>query len=281
MNEINNQTNIEFQKLRIEEDRLQFEIQFRQKELDAQLKREKFNSFLKVGTILVTLIASGIAIFGSLLNLKTQDYNALRLERQKFEAELIKNATSTDDPQQRIANLRFLIDVGLLSNTLINLKLAEHPNDIPSFKQTNTSSASIPDDQILITCDNYNKPEICSYELIGFEVGITNHLESIQFSKLIAEYIENIRKENHNEIIQINIEGFADSLPIIPNHKYPSNYELAQIRAESIKYEIKKLLQGQKMIEFNVLASPLKTYGFGPKARKVRVTIKVIKNKAS
>jgi hypothetical protein len=64
-----------------------------------------------------------------------QGFLSLQLERQKFETALIQDALKSDDDQKNAARLKFLVDVGLLSNINkdVVLKYAGNPKSLPTF----------------------------------------------------------------------------------------------------------------------------------------------------
>lgn len=83
--------------------------------------------------VFIALITAIAGLLGTGIGAVIQGFNSSRLERQKFEAQLIMKALEPEDAQDRANYLKFLVNVGLVKSLVGSeiRKVAEDPESIP------------------------------------------------------------------------------------------------------------------------------------------------------
>jgi hypothetical protein len=108
--------------LDLEKDRMLKEYEYKEKELelrrqeiemkDRALNSEKF----KIGGAHLTIMGIVIAALGTVLGSWLQGNTNQKLEKLKFESEVILKIAASDDIEQNKKNLKFLLDAGFISD---------------------------------------------------------------------------------------------------------------------------------------------------------------------
>lgn len=109
------QTQPEHEKWVFERERLDREYTFREKELLLR-ERELANSRARITPALLTIMVTLIGILGTLIGSYVQGSSNQRLEKLKFESELITKVVTSGDLTQNKRNLKFLLDAGFISD---------------------------------------------------------------------------------------------------------------------------------------------------------------------
>lgn len=116
---------LELRRLELDEKKAEQEYQVRLKEIglkEAEAKRSRWSSPLVLSIIAATIAAAGNAYISWLngsnqLAVESTKNAALRaIEQEKAEAARILEATKLSNPKDAAAKIKFLIDVGLISN---------------------------------------------------------------------------------------------------------------------------------------------------------------------
>jgi hypothetical protein len=69
------------------------------------------------------LLSTFFALLGTAFGVWLQGQANMKLERQKFEADLILKMIATDDQDKSVLNLKFLINTGLIEDDLLKIRL--------------------------------------------------------------------------------------------------------------------------------------------------------------
>jgi hypothetical protein len=106
---------LEQDRLIFEKMKLEKEYLFKEKEL---LLREKelANGKVKVTPAQITIIVTLIGILGTLIGSYIQGMSNQKLEKLRFESDLITKVVSSNDLVQNKKNLKFLLDAGLITD---------------------------------------------------------------------------------------------------------------------------------------------------------------------
>lgn len=114
------------------------ELEIKIKELELKEKKSQLNSKNKISqSILIAVIAGVIGIIGNIANTIIQKNKELELERKKLNSSLILKAIETNNPAKSIENLKFLLELNLISdedNSLKNM-LKDSSTVIPALFQ--------------------------------------------------------------------------------------------------------------------------------------------------
>jgi hypothetical protein len=97
------------------------ELELRKKEIENSIKVSQKRSKESLSVIIGVIIAI-IGLFGNIANNLIQGNHQEKLEKQKFEAELIKWSLESKDMETNRANLKFLLDGGLISDEKGSIK---------------------------------------------------------------------------------------------------------------------------------------------------------------
>src|SRR5437016_469857 len=124
------ETNLEQVKLELERHRIEEEIKLKREEL--QIRRGELSKSLWSSPLLLALLGLFATITVNIVQNFFQSNASRSLERQKFESSLIQKAVETADKDDAAKRLRFLLDLGLITDE--NGKIAgyvAHPDTIP------------------------------------------------------------------------------------------------------------------------------------------------------
>ena len=91
------------------------ELELRKKEIDNSIKLSQKRSKESL-SLFIGVIVAIIGLFGNIANNLIQGNHQEKLEKQKFEAELIKWSLESEDMETNRANLKFLLDGELISD---------------------------------------------------------------------------------------------------------------------------------------------------------------------
>jgi len=91
------------------------ELELRKKEIEnsAEISRKRSKESL---SLFIGVIIAIIGLFGNIVNNLIQGNQQEKLEKQKFEAELIRWSLESEDMEANRANLRFLLDGQLITD---------------------------------------------------------------------------------------------------------------------------------------------------------------------
>lgn len=118
-------SDVDLRRLQLDEKKAEQEYQIRLKELDfkrEELRRSRWSSPLVLGIIAAAIAAAGNAYVSWLsaenqLTVESTKYSAQKeIERSKYEADRILEATKGSDPKSAAARIKFLIEIGLISD---------------------------------------------------------------------------------------------------------------------------------------------------------------------
>jgi hypothetical protein len=149
--------NIEIEKLKLENEIVQLELQIKKKEAELKqkeldlLKNEPKQSFLKYTPTQTTIIVAILGILGSVLLATLQEYSNQKLEKAKFESELVLKVGTSDSLEQNKRNLKFLLNTGLLTDLDGKIRKGVEDSNF-SFKIVNPIVENINPNQSVYIC---------------------------------------------------------------------------------------------------------------------------------
>ena len=145
---------IESEKLEFEREKFRKENEFKAKELELREKEIDQNR-IKVTPAQVAIIVSLLGIFGTLVATYIQNDGNQKLEKYKFESNLILKVMTTDSLQRNKENLRFLVNAGLITD---NIKIQNVLKDPRSSLKIRDSHLTPSDVMRGIVLNEENKP---------------------------------------------------------------------------------------------------------------------------
>lgn len=104
---------IEIERFKFEKEK--FDLEYKLREKDINLKEKELNQS-KITPTQVTILAAIFGILGTGLGAWLQGYSNQKLERLKFESEIILKVATSDSIEQNKKNLKFLLDAGFIND---------------------------------------------------------------------------------------------------------------------------------------------------------------------
>jgi hypothetical protein len=116
------------------------EFALRQEEVRAKIKSEGRTGF-SFTPLAATILGGTLAAVGTFVGAYIQGLNNMKLERQKFESNLVLKAVETGDRDKAKVNLLFLVDAGFLADSKENIKKLQK-EDVPVLPPSNQAASS-------------------------------------------------------------------------------------------------------------------------------------------
>ncbi|HEY4149974.1 MAG TPA: hypothetical protein VGM41_13640 [Chitinophagaceae bacterium] len=153
------------------------EIELRKQEIALKEKELLLTSRFKFTPVQATIFTAIIGIIGTLIVAMIQGNSNQKLEKLKFESELILKAATSDSIEQNKKNLKFLLSAGFLTDEQGKIKKLVEDSGF-NLKIDNPNVASImPEQQSVYICNGkeskaYHKSAMCR-ELVHCTSGIS------------------------------------------------------------------------------------------------------------
>ncbi len=108
------------------------ELAFRKEEMHARLESEAAGRRVRFSPLGVALFSGALGLIGTGAGALLQGYSNMKLERQKFESQLIFKAIETGNPEAAAKNLLFMVKIGLIQDPTGKIgQLQASPHDSP------------------------------------------------------------------------------------------------------------------------------------------------------
>jgi hypothetical protein len=148
---VEEQTDIDLLKLRLEERRVEGELRLR--EADLVLKRDEFEAkkiqenqkqYLTFSPLVTGIIAAIVGLIGTAVGSYMQGRSQLEIERLKFESNLILKAVETGDSEKAKNNLLFMLGAGFIQDKDGKISaLAKKSENVPVLPSASLSQTTI------------------------------------------------------------------------------------------------------------------------------------------
>ena len=156
---------LEWEKFMFEKEKSAKEFQLKEREIVIK-ENEILNSRSRITSTQVTILVAIFGIVGTLFGAWLQGYSNRKLERLKFESEIILKVATSDSIAQNKKNLKFLLDAGFISddhgriNNLVNdssfdLKIGQTRSYPTTFKEKYFQFYNTPLTEVLLEIAKY------------------------------------------------------------------------------------------------------------------------------
>jgi hypothetical protein len=105
--------NLEKEKLEFEKEKFNMEFKLREREIALKEKESERSKFTHSQ---VAILVAIFGIFGTAIGAYMQGHTDEKLERLKFESDVILKAATSDNNEKNKRNLRFLLDAGFIND---------------------------------------------------------------------------------------------------------------------------------------------------------------------
>ena len=112
---MSNSNDLDRERLQFEREKFQKEYELRERELTLK-EKEVDNNKVKITPTHITIWVAVIGLLGASISSWLQGYNNTKLERDKFEFQVILKAATSDSLDRNKKNLQFLLDAGIISD---------------------------------------------------------------------------------------------------------------------------------------------------------------------